>query len=95
MSGNENVLAAGTEIVDPAAGHVVVNQELALIRPALCIFGRFRMPRLPRGKLHIKSTPQIETEIAIFTLFHHQFVRAATKKKAANLSIFARNLVDQ
>lgn len=44
MSRYENVLPARPKVVDPSAGDIVVDQELALIRPALSVSSRFAVP---------------------------------------------------
>ena len=53
MGGDENILTARTEIFHPAASDVIVDQELALISPALSIFSRFRLPGLNNFKNQI------------------------------------------
>lgn len=46
MSGYENVLPARSKVIDPSSGDIVVDQKLALVRPALRVSGGFGMPSL-------------------------------------------------
>ena len=46
MSGDENVLPARSKVIDPPSGDIVVDQKLALVRPALRVSGGLGMPSL-------------------------------------------------
>lgn len=55
MGRNENILPARSEVINPAACYVIMNEELALICPALSIFGCFAVPSLHLIKYFINS----------------------------------------
>ena len=46
MGGDEYILSARSKVVDPSTCHVVVDQELALVRPTLSVTSRFGVPSL-------------------------------------------------
>lgn len=48
MSRYKNVLPAGSKVINPSTSDVVVDQELALVRPALCVSSGFGVPSLER-----------------------------------------------
>ena len=55
MGRNENILPARSEVINPAARYVIVNEELALICPTLSIFGCLAVPSLHLIKYFINS----------------------------------------
>lgn len=73
MSRYENVLPARPKVVDPSAGDIVVDQELALIRPALSVSSRFAVPSLPR----LQVPPSMGKTIKSIVLFHVPMVGLA------------------
>jgi hypothetical protein len=48
MSRYENVLPARSKVINPSSGDIVMDQKLALIRPALSVSGGFSVPSLSR-----------------------------------------------
>ena len=52
VGGNENILPARSEVVNPTARYVVVNEELALVCPALGIFRCSAVPSLKDTHSH-------------------------------------------
>ena len=62
MGGNENVLAARSESVDPASRRVVVLENETLLRPPDGVLGRLLVPTLERGTVFGFAVSRTEIE---------------------------------
>jgi hypothetical protein len=97
MSRYENVLPTRSKVIDPSSGDIVVDQKLALIRPALRISSGFSVPSLSRffSGVGIKKSPtkcsRFENPVVLFVPF--QSVEFVTHFPAATAICERRNII--